>query len=57
MQQDILLTDLGSVYKDANDAERLSVDPTMRRLVGRWPRRELAATTSQMRPFETDVLT
>jgi hypothetical protein len=44
-------------YADTNDAERLSVDPAMRHVVGgrAWSRR--AASTSQMGRFETTVLT
>jgi len=43
-------------YEDTNDAERLSVDPTMRHVVGRANDRH-AASTSQMGRFETEVLT
>jgi hypothetical protein len=43
-------------YEDTNDAERLSVDPTMRHVVGRAKDRD-AASTSQMGRFETEVLT
>ncbi len=43
-------------YEDTNDAERLSVDPTMRYVVGRAKDRD-AASTSQMGRFETEVLT
>jgi len=44
-------------YEDTNDAERLSVDPAMRQVVGgrAWSRQ--AASTSQMGLFETAVLT
>jgi len=44
-------------YEDTNDAERLSVDPAMRQVVGgrAWSRQ--AASTSQMGRFETTVLT
>jgi hypothetical protein len=44
-------------YEDTNDAERLSVDPAMRQVVGgrAWSRQ--AASTSQMGLFETTVLT
>ena len=44
-------------YEDTNDAERLSVDPAMRQVVGgrAWSRQ--AASTSQMGRFETAVLT
>mgnify|MGYP000931804865 FL=1 len=43
-------------YEDTNDAERLSVDPTIRHVVGRGQDRP-AASTSQMGRFETEVLT
>jgi hypothetical protein len=44
-------------YEDTNDAERLSVDPAMRHVVGGRATRHSAASTSQMGRFETDVLT
>ncbi|MCY2928862.1 MAG: IS1380 family transposase [Planctomycetota bacterium] len=44
-------------YEDTNDAERLSVDPTMRHVVGGRAKSKQAASTSQMGRFETDVLT
>jgi len=44
-------------YEDTNDAERLSVDPSMRYVVGGRARTKQAASTSQMGRFETDVLT
>ncbi len=44
-------------YEDTNDAERLSVDPTMRFVVGGRACEHQAASTSQMGRFETDVLT
>jgi len=44
-------------YEDTNDAERLSVDPTMRHVVGGRAKTKQAASTSQMGRFETDVLT
>ena len=44
-------------YEDTNDAERLSVDPTMRQIVGGWATEHTAASTSQMGRFETEVLT
>ena len=44
-------------YEDTNDAERLSVDPTMRHVVGGRAKDKQAASTSQMGRFETDVLT
>ena len=44
-------------YEDTNDAERLSVDPTMRYVVGGRATGRNAASTSQMGRFETEVLT
>jgi hypothetical protein len=44
-------------YEDTNDAERLSVDPTMRFVVGGRASEHNAASTSQMSRFETEVLT
>ena len=44
-------------YEDTNDAERLSVDPAMRHVVGGRANRQQAASTSQMGRFETEVLT
>jgi hypothetical protein len=44
-------------YEDTNDAERLSVDPAMRHVVGGRATRRSAASTSQMGRFETEVLT
>jgi hypothetical protein len=44
-------------YEDTNDAERLSVDPTMRHVVGGRAVERAAASTSQMGRFETGVLT
>jgi hypothetical protein len=44
-------------YEDTNDAERLSVDPTMRQIVGGRATEHTAASTSQMGRFETEVLT
>jgi hypothetical protein len=44
-------------YEDTNDAERLSVDPAMRYVVGGRARDRQAASTSQMGRFETEVLT
>ena len=44
-------------YEDTNDAERLSVDPSMRYVVGGRAKDNQAASTSQMGPFETEVLT
>ncbi len=44
-------------YKDTNDAERLCVDPAMRRVVGGRAKDHTAASTSQMSRFETETLT
>jgi len=44
-------------YEDTNDADRASVDPTMRYVVGGRARTKQAASTSQMGRFETEVLT
>ena len=44
-------------YEDVNDAERLSVDPVMRHVVGGRAVERQAASTSQVARFETDVLT
>jgi len=44
-------------YEDTNDAERLSVDPAMRHVVGGRAKGRSAASTSQMGRFETEVLT
>jgi len=40
-------------YEDTNDAERLSVDPTMRHVVGGRAVERTAASTNQMGRFET----
>jgi len=44
-------------YEDTNDAERLSVDPAMRFVVGGWAKERNAASTSEMGRFETAVVT
>ena len=44
-------------YYDTNDADRLSVDPAMRYVVGGRACDRQAASTSQMGRFETEVLT
>ena len=44
-------------YEDTNDAERLSVDPAMRHVVGGRAKDKQAASTSQMGLYETEVLT
>ncbi|MCP4247482.1 MAG: hypothetical protein GY778_10580 [bacterium] len=43
-------------YEDVNDAERLRVDPAMRRVVGGRAKEKEAASTSEMNRFETGVL-
>ena len=44
-------------YEDTNDADRLSIDPAMRHLIGGRAKERPAASTSQMGRFETDILT
>jgi hypothetical protein len=44
-------------YEDTNDAERLSVDPAMRLVVGERAKDKAAASVSQMGRFETEILT
>jgi hypothetical protein len=44
-------------YEDTNDAERLSVDPAMRYVVGERAKDKRAASVSQMGRFETEILT
>jgi len=44
-------------YEDTNDAERLSVDPAMRHVVGEKAKDKTAASVSQMGRFETEILT
>ena len=44
-------------YEDTNDAERLSVDPAMRHVVGGRAKLRNAASRSHMGRFETQVLT
>ena len=44
-------------YDDTNDAERLSVDPAMRQVVGGRAKERAAASTSLMGRFETEILT
>jgi len=39
-------------YEDTNDAERLRVDPSLRRIVGE----RVPASTSEMSRFETEIL-
>jgi len=43
-------------YEDVNDAERLRLDPTMRQVVGGRAKKRLAASSSQMNRFETEML-
>jgi len=43
-------------YEDVNDAERLRVDPAMRRVVGGRAKAKQAASNSQMSRFETELL-
>ena len=43
-------------YEDVNDAERLRVDPVMRRVVGGRAQAKEAASTSEMSRFETELL-
>jgi hypothetical protein len=43
-------------YEDVNDAERLRVDPAMRRVVGGRAKEKDAASTSEMSRFETEIL-
>jgi hypothetical protein len=44
-------------YEDTNDADRMSLDPAMRQVIGGRAVENQAASTSQMGRFETDVLT
>jgi len=43
-------------YEDVNDAERLRIDPAMRRVVGGRAQEKEAASTSEMSRFETEIL-
>ena len=43
-------------YEDVNDADRLRVDPAMRRVVGGRANEKEAASTSEMSRFETEML-
>ena len=43
-------------YEDVNDADRLSVDPTMRRITGQKIDEKNAASTNTMGRFETQML-
>ena len=42
-------------YEDTNDAERLSVDPAMRHVIGERANDKTAASASQMGRFETET--
>jgi len=44
-------------YEDVNDADRLSIDPVMRQVVGGRAANKQAASASQVARFETKVLT
>ncbi len=44
-------------YDDTNDAERTSIDPAMRQVVGGRAKERTAASTSLMGRFETEILT
>jgi hypothetical protein len=44
-------------YDDTNDAERTSIDPAMRQVVGGRAKERAAASTSLMGRFETEILT
>ena len=44
-------------YEDTNDAERLSVDPAMRHVIGQRANDKTAASASRMGRFETEILT
>ena len=46
-----------AVYEETNDAEWLSVDPTLRQVVGGRATEHTEASTSRMGRFETRVLT
>jgi len=43
-------------YEDVNDAERLRFDPTMRQVAGGRATKRLAASSSEMGRFETEML-
>lgn len=44
-------------YEDVNDADRLSIDPVMRQVIGGRAANKQAASASQIARFETKVLT
>ena len=43
-------------YEDVNDAERLRMDPAMRRIIGGRAKEREAASTGEMSRFETEML-
>ena len=43
-------------YEDTNDAERLRVDPSVRRVVGERAKDRFTASTSEMSRFEIEIL-
>src|SRR5262249_5835907 len=43
-------------YEDVNDAERLCLDPALRTVVGGRAKNSIAASTSEMARFETEIL-
>jgi hypothetical protein len=43
-------------HEDTNDAERLRVDPSLRRIVGDRAKDRFAVSTSEMSRFETEIL-
>lgn len=43
-------------YEDVNDAGRLRIDPTMRRVVGGRAKKKETASASEMSRFETEIL-
>ena len=44
-------------HEDVNDAERLRIDPTLRRVVGGGAKEREATLTSEVSRFETEILT
>jgi len=44
-------------YEDTNDADRLSEDPAMLQVEGKRVLFDQASSTSEMSPFETEILT
>ena len=43
-------------YEDTNDAERLRIDPSLRRVIGQQAKGRFAASTSEMSRFEAEIL-